>query len=134
MRIEGGLGEPLLYAIIGGSIGVIVWFLFSLGLNSLGVLTPRETGFAPMLGMTVSLMVLVWRLVAVAVVPFVFGGLVHLSLMLIGDAKQNIRNDVSRHRVFARFHRPASVGAMLRWAGCACLVLGGELHRCGACP
>ena len=88
MRIEGGLGEPLLYAIIGGGIGVVVWFLFSLGLNSLGVLTPRETGFAPMLGMTVSLMVLVWRLVAVAVVPFVFGGLVHLSLMLIGDAKK----------------------------------------------
>jgi hypothetical protein len=88
MRIEGGLGEPLLYAIIGGGIGVIVWFLFSLGLNSLGVLTPRETGFGPMLGMTVSFMVLVWRLVAVAVAHLVFGGLVHLSLMLIGDAKK----------------------------------------------
>jgi hypothetical protein len=88
MKREGGLGEPLLYAIIGGGIGVIVWFLFSLGLNSLGVLTPRETGFWPMLGMTVSFMVLVWRLVAVAVAPFVFGGLVHLSLMLIGDAKK----------------------------------------------
>src|SRR4030095_13594111 len=45
MRIEGGFGEPLLYAIIGGGIGVVVWFLLSLGLNSLGLLNLRETGF-----------------------------------------------------------------------------------------
>jgi hypothetical protein len=88
MRMEGGLGEPLLYAIIGGGIGVIVWFIFSLALNSLGLVTPRETGFGPMLGMTVSFMVLMWRLVAVAVAPFIFGGLVHVSLMLIGSAKK----------------------------------------------
>src|SRR5881396_2525097 len=43
MRTEGGLGEPLLYAIIGGGAGVIVWFIFSLILNSLGFLNPRET-------------------------------------------------------------------------------------------
>lgn len=88
MRTEGGLGEPLLYAIIGGGIGVIVWFIFSLCLNSFGLLTSRDTGFAPMLGMTVSFMALVLRLVAVAVVPFIFGGLVHVSLMLVGSAKK----------------------------------------------
>jgi hypothetical protein len=88
MRTEGGLGEPLLYAIIGGGIGVIVWFIFSLLLNSLGLITPRDTGFGSMLGMTVSFMVLVWRLVAVAAAPFIFGGLVHVSLMLVGGAKK----------------------------------------------
>jgi len=88
MRTEGGLGEPLLYAIIGGGIGVIVWFIFSLVLNSLGLLNPRETGFGPMVGMSVSFVVLVLRLVAVAVVPFIFGGLVHLSLMLVGGANK----------------------------------------------
>src|SRR5713101_1333604 len=88
MRIEGGLGEPLLYAIIGGGIGVIVWFIFSLVLNSLGLLNPRETGFGPMVGMSVSFVMLVWRLVAVAVAPFIFGGLVHLSLMLVGGANK----------------------------------------------
>ncbi len=41
-----------------------------------------------MLGMTVSFMVLVWRLVAVAAAPFIFGGLVHMSLMLVGGAKK----------------------------------------------
>ncbi len=88
MRTEGGLGEPLIYAVIGGAIGVIVWFIFSLGFNSLGLLTPREGRFGPMLGMTVSSMVFVWRLVMVAVAPFIFAGLVHLSLLLIGSANK----------------------------------------------
>jgi hypothetical protein len=88
MKTEGGFGEPLLYAIIGGGIGVVVWFIFSLILNSLGVFSPRETGFGPMVGMSVSFVVLVWRLVAVAVAPFIFGGLVHLSLMVVGGANK----------------------------------------------
>jgi hypothetical protein len=88
MRTEGGLGEPLLYAIIGGGVGVIVWFIFSLALNSFGLLNPRETGFGPMVGMSVSFVMLVWRLVAVAVAPFILGGLVHLSLMLVGGANK----------------------------------------------
>ena len=88
MRTEGGLGEPLLYAIIGGGLGVIVWFCFSLVLNSLGFLNPRETGLGPMFGMSVSFVVLVWRLTAVAIAPFIFGGLVHLSLILVGGANK----------------------------------------------
>ena len=88
MRTEGGLGEPLLYAIIGGGLGVIVWFIFSLVLNSLGFLNPRQTGFGPMLGMSVSFVVLVWRLIAVAIAPFIFSGLVYLSLILVGGANK----------------------------------------------
>ena len=89
MKTEGGFGEPLLYAIIGGGIGVVVWFVFSLILNSVGVFNTRETGFGPMVGMSVSFVMLVWRLVAVAVAPFIFGGLVHLSLMLVGGANKS---------------------------------------------
>ena len=88
MRIEGGLGEPLLYAIVGGSVGVIVWFIFSLAFNSIGFLNPRETGFGPMVGTSVSFVMFVGRLVAVAIVPFILAGLVHLSLMLVGGANK----------------------------------------------
>jgi hypothetical protein len=88
MKTEGGFGEPLLYAIIGGGVGVVVWFIFSLILNSLGLLNPRENGLGPMVGMSVSFAVLVWRLIAVAVAPFIFGGLVHLSLMVVGGANK----------------------------------------------
>jgi hypothetical protein len=88
MQTEGGFGEPLLYAIIGGAIGVIVWFIFSLCLHAIGFIgTGRET-WSPILGMTVSGMFLIWRLVAVAVGPFIFGALVHLSLILLGGAKK----------------------------------------------
>jgi hypothetical protein len=88
MRTEGGLGEPLLYAIVGGSVGVIVWFIFSLAFNSIGFLNPRETGFGAMVGTSVSFAMLVGRLVAVAVVPFILAGLIHLSLMLVGGANK----------------------------------------------
>jgi hypothetical protein len=36
MKREDGLGEPLIYALIGGCIGGAVSFLFSLGLQSVG--------------------------------------------------------------------------------------------------
>jgi hypothetical protein len=88
MKTEGGFGEPLFYAVIGGGVGVIVWFIFSLILNSLGFLSPREAGLAPVVGMSVSFAMLVWRLIAVAVAPFIFGGLVHLSLMVVGGANK----------------------------------------------
>jgi hypothetical protein len=88
MRTEGGFGEPLLYAVIGGGIGVIVWFCLSLVLNSLGVLGNREDALGSMMGMTASSMVFVWRLLAIALIPFIFGGLVHGSLMLLGGARK----------------------------------------------
>src|SRR5947209_9242002 len=51
MRREGGLGEPLLYAVIGGSVGGIVSFVFSMGLQSLGLFGNREhNAFAMMAG------------------------------------------------------------------------------------
>jgi hypothetical protein len=88
MKTEGGFGEPLLYAIIGGGVGVVVWFIFSLALNSIGFLNPRETGFGSMVGTSVSFAVFVGRLVIIAVAPFILGGLVHLSLMLVGGANK----------------------------------------------
>ena len=37
MKREGGFGEPLIYAVVGASVGAIVSFLFSLVLQSLGL-------------------------------------------------------------------------------------------------
>ena len=88
MRTEGGLGGPLIYAVIGGALGVIFWFILSLLISSLGILGTRQDAMGSMLGMTVSGVFLVWRLIAVAVAPFIFAGLVHLSLMLLGGAKK----------------------------------------------
>src|SRR6266540_5768344 len=53
MKREGGLGEPLIYALIGGCVGGIVSFLFSLGLQSIGLFSERRNAFAVMTGMGV---------------------------------------------------------------------------------
>src|SRR6058998_3151506 len=51
MKREGGLGEPLIYALIGGCLGGIVSVLFSLGLQSVGLFANRHDAFAAMTGM-----------------------------------------------------------------------------------
>ena len=52
MKREGGLGEPLIYALIGGCVGGIASFLFSLGFQSLGLFTDRHnSGLAAMAGL-----------------------------------------------------------------------------------
>ncbi len=88
MRLEGGLSGPLLYAAIGGGIGVIIWFIFSSILTSMGLFAHREDAFGSMLGMSANIFVFCWRLVGIVIGPFIFAGLVHLSLMLIGGAKK----------------------------------------------
>ena len=89
MRTEGGLGGPLAYAAIGGGIGVIVWFVLAVLFQSLGLFANREAAMSSMFGMTVSFMLFAWRLIFVLIAPFVFGGLTHLSLMLLGKAKNS---------------------------------------------
>src|SRR6266571_8978509 len=51
MKREGGLSEPLIYALIGGCVGGLVSFLFSLGLQSIGFFADRHNMFATMAGM-----------------------------------------------------------------------------------
>src|SRR6201982_3546562 len=51
MKREGGLGEPLIYALIGGCVGGIVQFLFSLAFQSIGLFADRHNSFAAMTGM-----------------------------------------------------------------------------------
>ena len=51
MKREGGLGEPLIYALIGGSVGGIVSALFSLGFQSIGLFADKNNSLAAMTGM-----------------------------------------------------------------------------------
>src|SRR5437870_6512845 len=51
MKREGGFGQPLIYAIIGGWVGGIISFLFSLGLHSVGFFADRHNALTAMAGM-----------------------------------------------------------------------------------
>ena len=50
MKTEGGLAEPLIYALIGGCVGGIVSLLLSLGLQSMGLFAGQRDTFAALAG------------------------------------------------------------------------------------
>jgi len=90
MKREGGLGEPLIYALIGGCLGGIVSLLFSLGLQSVGFFADRHDTFAAMTGMGVgsaAFIVLVPLFIVIGL--FIGGAIVHLCLMIVGGANQS---------------------------------------------
>ena len=89
MRTEGGLSEPLIYALIGGSAGFIVYFLFSVFLSSFGIMSDRNA-LAGMMGLGVGtiFMVILMPLILAAGL-FLASGILHLCLMLVGGATRS---------------------------------------------
>jgi hypothetical protein len=78
MKTEGGLGGPLIYALIGGCAGAIVSFLFSLGLHSMGFFAHRPNSFAALTGMGIG-----------SAAFIIFAAVIHLCLMIVGGAKKS---------------------------------------------
>ena len=91
MKREGGLGEPLIYALIGGCVGGIASFLFSLGFQSFGLFTDRHNNsLAAMAGMGIGSAAMVIVLPLIIVVGlFIGSAIVHLCLMIVGGANQS---------------------------------------------
>jgi hypothetical protein len=90
MKREGGLGEPLIYALIGGCLGGIVSLLFSLGLHSVGFFADRHDTFAAMTGMGVgsaAFIILVPLFIVIGL--FIGSAIVHLCLMIVGGANHS---------------------------------------------
>src|SRR5918996_5227826 len=89
MKREGGLGEPLIYALIGGCVGGIVSFLFSLGLQSIGLFADRNNSFAAMTGMGIGFATIILLPLFIVIFLFIWSALVHLCLMIVGGANQS---------------------------------------------
>jgi hypothetical protein len=89
MKREGGLSEPLIYAVIGGSIGLIASLLFNLALQSFGLLADRSNALAGMVGVGFGFVFLIILMpIFVAIGMFIGAGILHLCLMIVGGAKQ----------------------------------------------
>jgi len=89
MKTEGGLAEPLIYALIGGCVGGIVSLLLSLGLQSMGLFTGQRDAFTAMAGMgigMIGLVVLVPLFIVIGL--FIWAAIVHLCLMIVGGANK----------------------------------------------
>src|SRR5262245_7766971 len=98
MKREGGLGEPLIYALIGGCVGGIVSALFSLGLQSIGLFADKNNSLAAMTGMGIGVGSIILVPLGVVIVLFIWSGLAHLCLMMFGGASQSFE---TTFRVFA---------------------------------
>jgi hypothetical protein len=89
MRREGGLGEPLLYAIIGGSFGLIFYFIYHLAFQSLGMFANRPNPLAHLVGAGIGGVILIIFVPAlVAIGAFINAAILHVCLMIVGGAKQ----------------------------------------------
>ena len=89
MKREGGFGEPLIYAVVGGSVGAIVSFLFSLLLHSFGMFTDQRNPLGAMAGMGIgSIGFIILAPLAIVICLFIGAGIVHLCLMIVGGANQ----------------------------------------------
>ena len=89
MKREGGLPEPLIYAVTGGSCGLVVYFIYNIIFQSLGVLGSRNDPFAHLVGMgfgAIALLILSPLLIVIGV--FLTAAVLHVCLMIVGGAKQ----------------------------------------------
>jgi hypothetical protein len=90
MKTEGGLGEPLIYALIGGCVGGIVSLLLSLGLQSMGLFAGQRDTFAALAGVgigSIALIILVPVFIVIGL--FIGAAIVHLCLMIVGSANKS---------------------------------------------
>lgn len=89
MKTEGGLVEPLIYAVIGGSVGLVVYFLFSMFLSSFGFMSHRDP-LAGLMGFGFgAIFILFFVPVFLALGLFIGSAILHLCLMLVGGAKRS---------------------------------------------
>ena len=89
MKPEGGLGEPLIFAVFGGSIGIIVSILFSLLMSSFGFMSDRDA-LAGLLGFGIgTIFIIIFIPVFLALGLFIGAAITHLCLKLVGGAKRS---------------------------------------------
>lgn len=87
MKPEGGLVDPLLFAIIGGSAGSVVSFLFQFLMRGLPGFGNQNPAFE-MFGMGWTIFFLLLTPVGLTLGVFIASGILHLCLMLVGGANK----------------------------------------------
>jgi hypothetical protein len=83
MKREGGMTDPLLFGLIGGSAGTIVSILFQVGLQAI---TGASHSFVELFGVGAVIGFLVLSPLLLALGLFIGSGILHLCLMMLGGA------------------------------------------------
>jgi hypothetical protein len=91
MSREGGLGEPLLYGLIGGSFGYIFYMIFLLFMPSLAFMGggDKHNVLAGMFGVGAGVVIgIIFIPIALTIGIFIGAAILHVCLMIVGGAKQ----------------------------------------------
>ena len=88
MKREGGLGEPLLYAIIGGTLGGVFAFTYNFALRSFTSFGNRHDALAHLFGGLTWIFLLILTPLFVVIGMFIASAILHVCLMIVGGAKQ----------------------------------------------
>jgi hypothetical protein len=89
MKRDGGLGEPLLYAIIGGTFGGLFAVTYNFALRSFGSFGDRHGAMEHLFGGIGWIFLLVLTPLFVAIGMFVVSAILHVCLMIVNGAKQS---------------------------------------------
>jgi hypothetical protein len=90
MRTEGNFVDPLIYAVIGGSIGCIVYLLFTLVFGSFGAMGGGRNPLGAMFGAGIGMIFMIILVpLWIAVSMFIGSAIIHVCLMLVGGAKRS---------------------------------------------
>jgi hypothetical protein len=89
MKREGGLGEPLLYAIIGGTFGGVFAFTYNFALRSFTSFGNRHDALAHLFGGLTWIFLLILTPLFVVIGMFIASAILHVCLMIVGGAKQS---------------------------------------------
>jgi hypothetical protein len=89
MKREGGLGEPLLYVLVGSSFGIIVYVLMTLLLPSAIPLGDRH-GVTHLVGAGIgSIFMIILAPALAAIGAFIASAIFHVCLMIVGGARHS---------------------------------------------
>ena len=89
MKREGGVGEPLFYAVIGGTFGAVFAFAYNFAFRSLALFPTRHTAFENMIGGVGLIFLLILMPLLIVIGTFIGAAIYHVSLMIVGGAKQS---------------------------------------------
>jgi hypothetical protein len=89
MKREGGLGEPLLYATIGGTFGLVFAVTYNFVVRSFTPFGDKHGAFAHLLGGLGWIILLILAPVFVVIGTFIGSAILHVCLMIVSGAKQS---------------------------------------------
>ena len=89
MRVDGGIGEPLIYGLIGGCAGAVVSVLLSIGLQSMGLFASQREAFGRLAAMGIgSVLLVVLMPVLVTICLFIGALIAHVCLWIFGGVNR----------------------------------------------